>query len=375
MITTRRTFLRSVSAAGLASVSTLTLAKPDEAILVGQSIDLSGPQKLIGSEVRAGIEAALAEANAAGGIGGRMLNLMSLDDASNPATAARNTKDLLNAGCVSLMGYMGAPQCVAARPIITAAKTPLIGPVTGSPLLRNPTNPYIFNTRASSSDEGTRVGEVLATTGLTRFGILCQDDSFGETSLVALREGFAKVGLKPVLVVNHKTGASNMDVAIQQFINAKVNGIAMGSSAESMITLARRLKAEGYFAILASMSEVGMDNLTALDREAARGIALVQAMPKPGGTDTIAQQYRKAMQIAKRDQLSYGSMEGYVIGRVFLQAARRAGAITPERITSALNSLGAMDLGGLRLNYSANNHMGASFTDTVVIGNQGRVLA
>ncbi|MYB52461.1 MAG: ABC transporter substrate-binding protein, partial [Acidobacteriia bacterium] len=90
----------------------------EETVLFGQSAPLSGPAQQLGSDVRAGILAAFAEANRKGGVQGRKLELLSLDDAYEPASTLANTESLIEEHNVfALIGSVGTPTAVVAVPV------------------------------------------------------------------------------------------------------------------------------------------------------------------------------------------------------------------------------------------------------------------
>ena len=125
-----------------------------DTIFIGQSAALSGPAEQLGKEMKTGAEAYFDLVNKAGGINGRKIKLVSLDDGYEPEKAAANTRKLINENKVlALFGYVGTPTSNAALPIFTEAKIPFIGAFTGAQSLRDPFNRYIFNVRASYFDE------------------------------------------------------------------------------------------------------------------------------------------------------------------------------------------------------------------------------
>ena len=136
-----RIFLGSVlSLALLAAAATDASAEPgvlNDRIVFGQSAALDGPAKALGQGMREGILAAFAEANHAGGIGGRLLDLISYDDGYEPMRAIDQTAKLINEDQVfALIGGVGTPTSRAAQPIATDAGVPYIGPFTGAGFLR-----------------------------------------------------------------------------------------------------------------------------------------------------------------------------------------------------------------------------------------------
>ena len=107
----------------------------DQRILFGQSAAFSGPAQELGKNMRIGIEAAFQEANTRGGVHGRQLILLSLDDAYEPEAAIANTRRLIEKeGVFALIGAVGTPTSRSATPIAERASVPYIAPFTGAAL-------------------------------------------------------------------------------------------------------------------------------------------------------------------------------------------------------------------------------------------------
>jgi ABC-type branched-subunit amino acid transport system substrate-binding protein len=121
----------------------------DDRILFGQSAAFDGPAAALGLGMREGILASFNEANAAGGINGHRLELVSYDDGYEPERAIANTKRLISEGVFALVGEVGTPTSSAAQPIATEAGVPFIGPFTGAAFLRDPSLGNVINVRAS----------------------------------------------------------------------------------------------------------------------------------------------------------------------------------------------------------------------------------
>ena len=80
----------------------------DDRVLFGQSAAFSGPARELGTNMRLGIEAAFSEINDAGGVHGRVLKLVTLDDAYEPEAAVANTLRLIEEEDVfALIGEVG----------------------------------------------------------------------------------------------------------------------------------------------------------------------------------------------------------------------------------------------------------------------------
>ena len=97
----------------------------ETAIRLGQSAVQSGSAREVGRQMQLGIRAAFAEINATGGIDGRRLELISIDDAYEPKAAIENTTRLIEREDVfALIGSTGTPTTRAAAPIAARAEVP-----------------------------------------------------------------------------------------------------------------------------------------------------------------------------------------------------------------------------------------------------------
>src|SRR5688572_16736535 len=97
-------------------------AAEGEPIVLGQSAALTGPASELGLQFKLGAELLFNRVNAQGGVGGRLIELKSLDDGYEPHRCVQNTRQLIDGGAAALFGYVGTATSLAALPIATAAK-------------------------------------------------------------------------------------------------------------------------------------------------------------------------------------------------------------------------------------------------------------
>lgn len=105
----------------------------NDKIIFGQVAALNGPAQALGQGMREGILAAFEDANRAGGVNGRKLELKSIDDSYEPEkTIIATNNAIMEERVFALVGAVGTPTSKAGQPIATAAKVPFIGPFTGA---------------------------------------------------------------------------------------------------------------------------------------------------------------------------------------------------------------------------------------------------
>ena len=126
-------------------------------IVVGRTLDLSGPLKSYGEAKRDGGDAYIAKFNASGGIGGRPIELVTLDDKYLPAMTVDNLRRVASErNPVAFLGLFGVPTVAAALPVLKELKIPAVGLTSGTDAVRQPLNRYAFPVRAGRHFSGPR---------------------------------------------------------------------------------------------------------------------------------------------------------------------------------------------------------------------------
>ncbi|HUG24507.1 ABC transporter substrate-binding protein, partial [Piscinibacter sp.] len=153
-------------------------------VKVGLSVSLSGPNSSLGIPYAKGMQAALAYKPE---INGRKVQLIVLDDASDPSTAGRNARKLIEDEKVDiLMGSSGVPASVAMAQVAKEAKTPMIGL---SPLALDPAdNPWVVTVAQPPQLMIDAIVERMKRNGVKTVGYIGFSDSWGDLVYGALNK-------------------------------------------------------------------------------------------------------------------------------------------------------------------------------------------
>ncbi len=192
----RRVFLQSsaISAVALASRSRPAMAAnapgiTDTEIKIGQTMPYSGPASAYGQIGRA--EAAYFKMiNEAGGINGRKINLLSLDDGYSPPKAVEQIRRLVEQVQVALIfDSLGTPSNSAIRGYLNENKVPQIFVATGASKFGDPEHfPWTMGWQPNYRTEaGIFAKHILATKPDAKIAILYQNDDFGKDYLIGLK--------------------------------------------------------------------------------------------------------------------------------------------------------------------------------------------
>jgi ABC-type branched-subunit amino acid transport system substrate-binding protein len=315
-----------------------------------------------------GLKAYFEHVNAQGGVHGRKIDLRTRDDRYEPELAAENTRKLIQDERVfALVGYVGTPTTVAALPALTAARVPLIGPYTGAQALRNPLNRYVFNVRASYFDETERLVEHL---------VLYQNDNFGKDGLAGVEHALARRKLKLVAVGTVERNSTDVEHVATRIAAHQPDAVIMISAYASVAAFVRQMKKAGSAAQFLNVSFVGAKALADALGEDGYGVVISQVVPFPWSPTTpVVKEYQEVLAKAGITDYNFSSLEGFIVGKVFVEALRRAGKDpTREGLIAALEALSRHDIGGFPVSFSTTEHQGSTFVDLSIIGRGGKFL-
>ena len=340
-------------------------------VTIGQSAALSGPAQELGSEMRLGAQTYFNLVNQAGGVFGRQIKLVSLDDGYEPDRAVANTKKLISEDKVfALFGYIGTPTSNAALPIFTEAKVPFFGAFTGAESLRNPLNRYIFNIRASYFDETEKIIEQVTSVGGKNIAVFYQDDAYGKAGLAGVERALAKRSLKITSTGTIERNTVKVEAAVASLVPKQPDAIVMISAYKSIAAFVKAAKKAGYTGQFHNVSFVGSRALADELAAQGHGVVISQVVPFPFTPSLpIVAEYQKALKASGSSQPSFTSLEGFIAARVFVEGLKRAGKdLTREKLITALESMNNADIGGFNINFSPKSHNGSSFVELTMIG-------
>ena len=348
-----------------------------KSILLGQSAAFSGPAAQLGIQMNIGTKAYFDHVNAQGGVYGRQIELKTRDDKYEANLCADNTKKFIQEDKVfALISYVGTPTTVAAMPIFTEAKVPLIGPFTGAEALRNPVNRYIFNVRASYFDETEKIVEQLVSTGSRKIAVFYQDDAYGQAGLKGVQIAIDKRNMKIAALGKVERNTVNVQDAVKTINAAQPDGVIMISAYTSIAEFVRKMKAAGSTTQFHNVSFVGSTALADALKAEGYGVAISQVVPYPWGPEVrIVKEYQEILAKAGHTDYNFSSLEGFIVGEVMVDALRRAGKnLTREKLIAALESMNNVDLGDFVVTFSPTSHSGSKSVDLTMIGRAGKFI-
>ncbi|TVT74377.1 MAG: ABC transporter substrate-binding protein [Denitromonas halophila] len=362
------------------AVSAMSLHALAADIVIGQVAPFTGTLAPTGKGVSLGIQAYFGRVNAAGGVRGSKLKLVTRDDGYKVAETLTQTTDLIEKDApVALVGLVGTGNVAAVlkEGLLEKAGIPLVGVRSGAMILREPVPTHIFHTRASYAAEVDTIVRQMQSMGLKRIAVLHQDDPFGEDGLVAAKKALAASGMDLVAVGAYKKGTTEVEAAIKSIHATDPNGIILVSNTAASSAFVKGMREAGSFAMMIAVSvTAGPQVAEKIGNKMAHGLGIVQVVPKPESQAiTISRDLSEDLQrIGAKEAPDHTILEGYLMAKVLVEGIRRAGESTRPRILAALNELGTFDAGGVTIRYGSASHDGSSYTDISILDRNGRLL-
>lgn len=248
----------------------------DAEIVVGTTLDLSGPINFWGLPAKNGMEMAVEEINAAGGIHGRKLRLVIEDMGYDPKKAVLATQKLLTRDNIfAMIGSMGTVTTAATMPLVLKRGLPHLFPITPAEMFALPLERLKFAYFVPYYDDvRTSLKYLIASKRFSRIGVLYQDDEFGANILKGVRDQLAQVGLKTVSETSFKRGATDFSSQIARLKTDGADLVVMGTIVRETVgamTAARSLdwnpgflvSQAGYAPVVAALGKEAVEGLYA----------------------------------------------------------------------------------------------------------------
>lgn len=392
MVTWRWLFAATVL--GVLGPVSATVGVSPSTVTIGTVLDLKGDSRGLGQGMKVGIEAALQGQT----VKGKSIELVALNDNYSPPRTVEATEQLLAEGIFAMVGNVGTPTAKVSLPILAEHSVPAVGFFTGAGLLR-PGIGDILNFRASYVQETAKVIESALAAGVKAREICAyvQNDAYGMAGVAGIKRALAKYpemsdvlrtldvmmamdearparnNLGPVGVYRRNT--LTVRDGYQSLKSWEINANTKCKVVVSVGTygaIARFIgysRAKGDDWIVSAVSFTGADNFRQALHEysVGEGVVMTQVVPPLDSDLPIVKEARRAL----GNDFGYVSLEGYIVGRLFLQIVRKVdGPLTRESFLQAATGQ-VFELDGMVMDFSTDNQGSDFVLLTYLDGDRG----
>lgn len=360
-------------AGGLPAAQALEAGVTENEILIGQPAPLTGPLAELAPDIVNSTKALFDSVNEAGGVHGRKLRMLTLDDGYMADNTVKVVAHMMDREPVfALMNMTGTSNVAAVLPLLTKSSppVPLVAPFTGADLMRVPPINHVFNIRASYADETEKIVQHLSTIGTQRIAVLWSNNGFGRDGLAGVQKALEKRGMSVYASAPIEQNASDTDKAVAALHDTRPEVIIMitaGAPTVGFIKAYNKVRKGMQFYTLSVMGNQA--TLRALGADGV-GVVVTTVVPFPWDvTHPLAREYRAAMHKSGFSaNLSFLGFESYINAKVLVEGLRLAGRdLSRKKFVDALAGVKRLDLGGFAVGFGNGSRQGSRYVGLTIV--------
>ncbi len=247
-----------------------------EPILIGFSVELTGPRSELGVAARDGAQLAVDEINQRGGVNGRPIKLIIKDDKGDPEIARQVDKQLIDQGVVAIIGHTTSGQTAAVLDQINEAKVVLLSPTSSSTLFSGRAD-YFFRVMPGNELMGTSIANriynkhgVQQLTGVYDSG----NQAFSGTLWEAVKTEFESLGGDASQVFTFTGGQTDLEDLMLQVSATQPEALIFIASAVDTALMAQYIRQDHPEILLFSSTWAQTDELLEKGGHAVEGLEM-----------------------------------------------------------------------------------------------------
>lgn len=342
-------------------------------VVIGESTALTGPGSALASAFHDGAKLYFDRLNAAGGVHGRKVELVTLDDRGNAKLAAENTKKLLDQGVFALFGYYGSAQVAAVYPMIKDSEVLLFAPMAAADEFHGVHFPNVYSIRPGYAEEAAAIERHAETLGMSKkLAILHAGDGESRAALESALRTMTSMGANVVANASFQSGA--VAGAVDKVLAAGAQSMLVIGDANGAANAIRDLRAKNFRGPIYGFSNTGESLLAEELGPEGAGVVVVRVVPKSDTPKiTLVRELIQDANAAKLGKTNVYMLEGYIAARAFAEGLKRSGPQpTRMKFRKSIGSMEDVNLGGFRVNFGE-DRVGSKLVELSLIDSQGKI--
>jgi len=331
-------------------------------ILIGVSTPVTGPAAVASEWERWGIDLAVEEINGAGGVSGRKIETIILDNKCNPSEAVNVANKLVEAKVVAIIGSHCSSAHLAAMPIIKEAKVPMITGIASNPQITDQSgvggNDWAFRINPSDKAMMDALGAYLGDKKMFKtVAIVGEDTDFGRGGAAAFQAVAEKAGINIISSDFHPQNVPDYTSILTRLQQRRPDAIATFQLGGDSLNFLRNAMQMGVHIPYTGRVELGGRNLQIIEAGGMEGS--ISAWTYSHEIGAPQNQAFVAKIKAKYNSVPYLQTWGsYDCLRIIAQAIVLAGDVDPTKVRDAIKGLKFTTVFGKEVTFDEHNQAG-----------------
>jgi branched-chain amino acid transport system substrate-binding protein len=303
-------------------------------VLIGVAGPMTGKDAWFGEQLQRGAELAVADLNAAGGVLGEQLQLITADDFCDPEQAVAAARKLVSDGVVFVVGHYCSHSSIPASEVYEAAGVLQISPASTNPLLTELGRANVFRVVNRDDANGVVVGKYLADHWSDKkIAILHDDTTYGKGVADEVKKNLNRRGLTEAIYQAYVPGQAGYGAEIAELQAADIAVVFIGGYHTEIGLMARQARDRGYGVQLVAANSMGTEDFRLIAGAAGEGTLFTDPADPRSRAD--------AAPVVERFRASGFEPEGYTLYtygavQVWAQAAEQAGSLELQAMIRSL---------------------------------------
>ncbi|MBV6303460.1 branched-chain amino acid ABC transporter substrate-binding protein [Candidimonas humi] len=313
-------------------------ARAADTIRIAVAGPFTGPVTQYGEMVKQGVDTAIEQINAQGGVLGKKLVAVTMDDACEPKQGPVVANRVVNDKIHYVVGHVCSGATIAATDIYNDEGVVMISPSATSPAVTDGKNyDFIFRTIGRDDQQGPAAADFIAKQiKPKRVAILHDKQSYGQGIATAVKKELEKDGVKVVMFEGINAGDSDYSAVITKLKSVDADFVYYGGYHPEMGLLLRQGAEQGLKARFMGPEGVGNADINAIAGPAVEGMLLT--LPADYSKNPANAAVVKAFKDKKRDPSGAFQLTAYSALLAIADGIKGVGADDPTKVAAYLHS-------------------------------------
>ncbi|EHK64376.1 branched-chain amino acid ABC transporter substrate-binding protein [Achromobacter arsenitoxydans] len=327
-----------IAALGVAAGLTFGAAAQAQTIKIGVVGPTTGAVTQYGDMVREGVDTAVERINAAGGINGKKLETVVIDDGCEPKQGPVAANRVVNSKIGFVVGHVCSGATIAAADVYNNEGVVMVTPSATSPAVTDGKNyEFIFRTIGRDDQQGPAAAKfILEKIKPKKVAVLHDKQSYGQGIATAVKNDLEKGGVAVAIFEGINAGDSDYSAVITKLKSQGVDFVYYGGYHPEMGLLLRQAAEQGVKAKWMGPEGTGNPDINAIAGDAVEGMLLT--LPADFTQNAANADIVKAFEAKKRNASGAFQMTAYAATQVIADGIKGAGTDDPTKVAKYLHA-------------------------------------
>jgi branched-chain amino acid transport system substrate-binding protein len=312
-----------------------TMVGPPGILKIGVGAPMTGSDSVFGTELRNGVEQAVADYNATGGVLGRKLAVEVGDDAGDPKQGIAVAKRFAANYVRFVIGHFNSGVTLAASNFYADNDILAITPASTNPQITSRGYPLIFRTCGRDDEQPKVAAEFLAGLGKTKIAIVYDKSTYGKEMADATRKALSDRGIKEVLYEGVNKDEKDYSALVGKLKSSGADYLYFGGDGVAAGRIVAQMRARGLRTVLVGSSAIASNEFATAGGDAAEGSYMtfpIDPRSRPEAAKIVQEFKSRSI-----DPEAY-TLYAYAAAQVIFQAMDKARSIDPKAVAEAIHS-------------------------------------